>query len=260
MTEFTTALVAGLIGLVGTMAGGAATAWAAKISAHKNAEAVRRQVQDQAESEHAHWLRQQRLAAYEGFLDAWDECTHRRTELTRPVDDSAHDALRGELSRSASRMMERARRISLLGPEEVSLAAEAISRATQENIEKEDKYGQYVKSALLQAREHERQIRELSPPAQSDDLKEVLRHADDLERLQGLYSVEQLDGIVGQAERSVNEMEELRQRMAAFAEFGRDFNDRAESFLQDFRRNIEVAESSRTGFAQTVRKAIATPH
>ncbi|MEU1791255.1 hypothetical protein ABZ553_36370 [Streptomyces sparsogenes] len=259
MTEFTTALVAGLIGLVGTVTGAAATAWAAKIGANKNAEAVRGQAQDQATSEHAHWLRQQRLASYEGFLDAWDECIRKRTELTRPVDDSAHDALRMELSRSASCMMERARRISLLGPEEVSLAAESISRATLENIEKEDKYGQYIKSALLQVREQERQIRELSVPLQSEELREVLRHVDDLERLQELYSVEQLEKIVDQMEHSVNEGEELHRRLVVLAELGREVNDEAKRFLENFKRNIQVAEESRVVFTQTVRNAIASP-
>ena len=225
----------------------------------KNAEAVRGQVRDQAVSEHAHWLRQQRLATYEGFLDAWDECTRRRTELARPVDESAHAALRMELSQSASRMMERARRISLLGPEAVSLSAEAISRATMENIAKEDKYGKYIKSALSRAREQERQMRELSHSTQSEDFSEVLRHVNSLEKLQELYSVEELEGIVGQAEHSVNEMEELHRRMETFAELGHEINVEATQFLEDFERNIQVTEESRVVFVQTVRKAISSP-
>jgi acetyl-CoA carboxylase carboxyltransferase component len=97
VTEFTTALVAGLIGLIGTGTGAAATAWAAKIGAIKNIEAARGQAQDQATHEHAHWLRQQRLVAYEGSLDAWDECTRKRKELTSSVDDIQQAALRAEL-------------------------------------------------------------------------------------------------------------------------------------------------------------------
>ncbi|MEU6079565.1 hypothetical protein [Streptomyces sp. NPDC047108] len=259
MTEFSTALVAGLIGLVGTAIGAAATAWAAKIGASKNAEALQGQVQHQAASEHAHWLRQQRLASYEGFLGAWDECTRKRTELTRPVDESAHEALRVELSESASRMMERARRISLLGPEAVSLAAEAISRATLENIKKEDKYGRYIKSALLQAREQECQIRELAHPLQSEELREVLRQVGDLERLRERYSVDQLEEFVGQAERSMNEMGELRRRMEIFAELGREVQHEATRFLEEFKRNMQVAEENRVVFVQTVRGAITSP-
>ncbi|MEV5599344.1 hypothetical protein [Streptomyces sp. NPDC052496] len=259
MTEFVTALVAGLIGLIGTVTGAAATAWAAKSGAKMNAKAMRGQVQDQAASEHAHWLRQQRLAAYEGFLDAWDECSRARTELTRSVGDSARDALRAELSRSASRMMERARRISLLGPEEVSLAAEAISKATMDNIKKEDKYGQYIKVELSKMREQERQMREMSPNLQLAEFREVLRHVDDLERLQELYSIDQLERILVQAEHSMSEAEELRRKMEAFANLGHEVNVAAKRFLEDFSRNIQIAEESRVIFVQTIRNAITHP-
>lgn len=263
VTEFTTALVAGLIGLIGTLIGAAATARAARIGADKNVEAARGQVQDQAAGEHAHWLRQQRLTAYEGFLDAWDACTRKRQELTRPVQDSEHPDQRLELRRSASQMMERARRISLLGPEEVSLAAEAISKVTMENIEEEDKFGIYAESAVSRVREQQREIEELSsvvlPGLQSEEFREVLRHANDPERIQALYSVEQIENIMRLAERSMQESEELHRKMMAIAHFGDEFNNETARFLEAFSHNIQIAEESRVLFVQTVRTAIASP-
>ncbi|MFE6816126.1 hypothetical protein [Streptomyces sp. NPDC057677] len=259
MTELTTALIAGLIGLIGTVVGAAATAWAARTTANKSAEALRGQAQDQAANEHAHWLRQQQLTTCEGFLDAWDECTRKRKELSRPVEESEHHAVRAELSRSASLMMERARRISLLGPEDVSLAAEEISRATLENIEKEDKFGQYIKSALSRLREEEGQIQSALPSPQLGDLREALRHVDDLERLQELYSLEQLEGIVDEAGRSITETEDLLRRLAAFEDLGREISTVAARFVADFKRNLQVAEESRAVFTQTARSAIARP-
>lgn len=258
VTEFTTALVAGLIGLIGTGIGAAATAWAAKIGATKNIEAVHGQVQDQAANEHSHWLRQQRLASYEGFLDAWDACTRKRKDLAQTMADSQHDALRAELRQSALHMMERARHISLLGPEEVSQAAEVISKATQENVEKEDKYGQYVESTLSRIRDQERQLRDVSPNLQLEDLREALRHVDDLGKLQEMYSVEQLEWIVDHAERSMREMEDWVRGMAVIEELGCEFNEKAMCFLEDFQRNLQATEESRVVFIRTVRDAIAS--
>jgi hypothetical protein len=68
--ELLIALVAAVFGLAGTVLGAVVAARATKVGADKNAETVRRQVADQAGAEHAHWLRQQRLNAYEGFLEA----------------------------------------------------------------------------------------------------------------------------------------------------------------------------------------------
>jgi hypothetical protein len=263
VTEFKIALIAGIIGLVGTVIGAAATAWAAKINAHKNVEAVRGQARDQGVNEHAHWLRQQRLVSYEGFLDAWDECTRIRQERADPAPSGEGAAGRVELRRTASRMMERARRISLLGPEEVSLAAEAISKVTMENIEKEDKFGEYAESAVSRLRAQEQEVRELvqvaMPGMRSDELREVIQNIHNLERLQELYSIEELERIVGLAEDSMRESEEIHARMTAIAELGEEFTTASERFLEEFQRNIQIAEESRMVFVQKVRNAIATP-
>lgn len=128
-----------------------------------------------------------------------------------------------------------------------------------ENIEKEDKYGQYIKSALSQVRDQERQINELlSRPPQSEDFRRVLLHIDDLEKIQELYSVEELEEIVDQAGGSVDNMEELHHRLEVFAELGREVNAESERFLEDFERNINLAEESREVFVQKVRNAISS--
>ncbi|MFJ9590127.1 hypothetical protein ACIRSD_41380 [Streptomyces acidicola] len=74
MTDFVVPLAIAVIGLVATGLGAVVGARAAKFGAEKNAEAVRRQVQDQGAVEHGHWMRQERLNTYESFLEAWDEC------------------------------------------------------------------------------------------------------------------------------------------------------------------------------------------
>ncbi|MGW5675414.1 hypothetical protein ACWEV4_10060 [Streptomyces sp. NPDC003860] len=259
MTEFTAALLTGLIGLIGAGIGASATAWAAKISASKNIEAARGQAQDQAENEHAHWLRQQRLAACEGFLDAWDECTRYRKELTLKADDNLHNALRADLRRSASLMLERARRISLLGPEGVSSAAETISKATLENVSKEDEFGQYVKQALRQIKEQERQIRDQTPDLPSEEFLQVLRNAGDLKKLQELYSIHQLEGIIEKAETRHREVEEYHRRLGILAEMAREFNEEGARFIEAFKHNIQVSEETRVTFLRTVRSAITGP-
>lgn len=69
------AVVAGGFGLVGTLLGGVAAAWGGSMAATRTAAAARQQALDQAVTDHAHWLRQQRLEAYEGLLGAYDEMT-----------------------------------------------------------------------------------------------------------------------------------------------------------------------------------------
>lgn len=60
-------------------------------------------------------------------------------------------------------MLERARRIAILGPGEVSQAAESISEAMLKNIEREDEFGKYMESAVSRMREQQNQIHNLAP-------------------------------------------------------------------------------------------------
>ncbi|MFE3774866.1 hypothetical protein [Streptomyces sp. NPDC059122] len=125
--------MAAVFGLAGTVLGAVVAARATKVGADKNAETVRQQVEDQAAAEHAHWLRQQRLNAYEGFLEAWDECLR----LTRASADPQDGDPPGvePLRAAAGRMTERARRIALLGPPAVTQAAEELAETMQQDVD-----------------------------------------------------------------------------------------------------------------------------
>ncbi|WP_146057520.1 hypothetical protein [Streptomyces sp. SM12] len=259
MDEGTVAVIAAGCGLLGSLLGAAFTAWATKAGADKSADAVRGQAYDQAANEHAHWLRQQRLSACEGFLDAWDECTRRRKELARPAEEGQHRPHHAELHQAATRMLERARRISILGPDEVAKSAQSISDATMENIEKEDRFGRYIVTAAARIREQGSHIRELSPDLKFEQLEQVLTHAGDLEKMQELYSIEDLERIVESVDRSMAESEEWLRRMAIFGELGDEINNEGARFLEDFKHNIQVTEENRAVFVLTVRNSIATP-
>ncbi|MCX4559661.1 hypothetical protein [Streptomyces sp. 2-1] len=117
-------------------------------------------------------------------------------------------------------MLERARRISILGPEEVAQAAQKISDATMENIEREYKFGQYIEATVARLREQEGRVRELSPDLKFEQLNQVLTHAGNLESSQELYSIEELERIIGNADRSMKAGEEWLSRMIAFGELG----------------------------------------
>lgn len=86
MKDFVIPLVIAVIGLAATGLGAVVGARAARFGAEKNAESVRRQVQDQGAVEHGHWLRQQWLSTYESFLEAWDECL-RFTQASGDIQD-----------------------------------------------------------------------------------------------------------------------------------------------------------------------------
>lgn len=128
-----------------------------------------------------------------------------------------------------------------------------------ENIEREDKFGQYIEAAVARLREQERHVRELSPDLKFDQLNQVLAHAGDLESLQGLYSIEDLERILENAEHSLGEGEEWLSRMTAFGELGNKINVEGARFLEDFKRNIQVTEESRAVFVRTMRNSIASP-
>ncbi|WP_129307715.1 hypothetical protein [Streptomyces sp. L2] len=132
MKDFVIPLAIAVIGLAATGWGALVGARAARFGAEKNAEAVRRQVQDQGAVEHGHWTRQERMTAYESFLGAWDECL-RITQT--PAEDHASDSAALETLRVAAvRMAERARRIAILGPLDVARAAESLSKTMERDV------------------------------------------------------------------------------------------------------------------------------
>ncbi|MET7719057.1 hypothetical protein [Streptomyces sp. NPDC005407] len=120
MDQGVAALIAAGFGVLGTVVGGAAAVWGAKIGAERSAQAVKQQVKDQAAAEHAHWLRQQRLEAYERFDDNYSQLSRLVVRIEGDI-SSAPDLIR-DLARCSSR-------IDILGPLEVSFRAVQIATA-----------------------------------------------------------------------------------------------------------------------------------
>ncbi|WP_326780804.1 hypothetical protein OG481_13800 [Streptomyces longwoodensis] len=129
MKELVLALVAAVFGLAGTVVG----ARAAKKGALISAEATLQQVRDQADVDQAHWLRQQRLQAYEGFLAAWDECLRIIDSVGLPGRSDSPGI--NPLKEATGRMAERARRIDILGPAEVARAAEELAVSIRRDVD-----------------------------------------------------------------------------------------------------------------------------
>ncbi|WP_030580432.1 hypothetical protein [Streptomyces globisporus] len=118
MDQGIAALIAAAFGFLGTGVGGAAAVWGAKVGAERSAEAVRQQVQDQAAVEHAHWLRQQRLEAYEQFEDLYGEISRLVASGVSEDLDPATESIRALARWSA--------RIDILGPPLVAEHAENV--------------------------------------------------------------------------------------------------------------------------------------
>lgn len=129
MKELALALVAAVFGLAGTVVG----ARAAKKGALISAEVTLQQVRDQANIDQGHWLRQQRLQAYEGFLAAWDECLRIVDSVGLPGISESPGI--NPLKEATGRMAERARRIDLLGPAEVARAAEELAVSIRRDVD-----------------------------------------------------------------------------------------------------------------------------
>ncbi|WP_326692306.1 MULTISPECIES: hypothetical protein [unclassified Streptomyces] len=129
MKELVLALVAAVFGLAGTVVG----ARAAKKGALISAEVTLQQVRDQADVDQAHWLRQQRLQAYEGFLAAWDECLRIIDSVGLPGSSDSPGI--NPLKEATGRMAERARRIDILGPAEVARAAKELAVSIRRDVD-----------------------------------------------------------------------------------------------------------------------------
>lgn len=137
-------MATGVFGVIGAAIGGLAAAWGTRTGAERAALAAQRQVRDQAVAEHLHWLRQQRLEAYEGFMRAYDSFARvatnsllaaerrsesgqsRRIPLSADLPSGSEVAAMGEQVRV---MEERSARISVLGPPPVEECAVALTRA-----------------------------------------------------------------------------------------------------------------------------------
>ncbi|MEU0060555.1 hypothetical protein [Streptomyces sp. NPDC006334] len=75
------AILAGAIGVAGTSLGGLSANYGTKIGAEANAAALLQQVRRQTEAERSQWVRGRRAAAYQQFLEVWDEYTLTRFQV-----------------------------------------------------------------------------------------------------------------------------------------------------------------------------------
>lgn len=111
--------------LGGAVAGGLAAVRGARVGAVTGAQALRDQVKDQAATEHAHWLREQRRAAYTLFISAAQLAQEKAMNFAvDPSDDNMdelHDAVADLASLSGS--------ITLIGPESIQRSADRVIEA-----------------------------------------------------------------------------------------------------------------------------------
>ncbi|WP_328544410.1 hypothetical protein [Streptomyces europaeiscabiei] len=141
MDEGTAALIAGLAGTAGAIAGAVVGAVAAvrgaRIGAEKAAETARLQVQDQASIDHEHWLRQQRIEAYSEFLTVYDDSTvvagrtRKKIVEMEPAAGQPEEDLR-ELKEIVHRLRQVRQRVKLVGPETIHTRATALEDSVQD--------------------------------------------------------------------------------------------------------------------------------
>ncbi|MFD7222836.1 hypothetical protein ACFV9P_17645 [Streptomyces sp. NPDC059892] len=261
MKDFVIPLVLAVIGLAATGLGAVVGARAARFVAEKSAEAVRRQVQDQGSVEHAHWLRQQRFSAYESFLEAWDECL-RITQASAEA-DAPHSMGLEDLPLAADRMAERARRIAILGPPDVTHAAESLTGTMQEDIKVAVRFIEVARTAVAEVdgrpvsaeavseateeyRQRSRQVAELvaAHRRQGRDLRELDGHP---LLLAVMESMERYRQVSGEA------------REALTANFERLSAAASEAFSMGdvLMRNKEARQLIRERFTSAAREAIS---
>lgn len=254
------ALVAAGFGLAGTVLGAVVAARATTAGADKNAETVRRQVADQATAEHSHWLRQQRLNAYDGFLEAWDECLR----LTQTSSDSRNGDLPSTdpLRDAAGRMAERARRIALLGPPEVTESAEDLAETMQQDV---DATAKFIEAAEIgHSAMGERPADIAAVQAATNDFQErtgqlqellatAYEHGESVDGHPLLSEVlESADRHRAASQKALGDLQANSDQLSALL-------DQASEMVDLLKRNQAARELSREQFTTAVRKALGTP-
>lgn len=261
MKDFVIPLVIAVIGLAATGLGAVVGARATKFGAEKSAEAIRRQVQDQGAIEHGHWLREQRFSTYESFLEAWDECL--RITQASAADDAPDSTGLEDLRLAADRMAGRARRIAILGPPEVTDAAESLAATMQEDVKVAVRFIEVTQAAIAavdgrpipieavseatdEYRHRSQQLTELVSDhrSQGRDLRELDGHP--LLRA-ALESMEQYRRTSGKAREALSANVE---RISAAA-------SEAFSMADVLTRNREARELSREQFTSAARQALS---
>ncbi|MDN3053230.1 hypothetical protein PH213_01425 [Streptomyces sp. SRF1] len=261
MKDFAVPLVIAVIGLAATGLGAVVGARATKFGAEKSAEAARRQVQDQGAIEHGHWLRQQRFSTYESLLEAWDECL--RLTQASAADDGPDSTGLEDLRLAADRMAGRARRIAILGPPEVTHAAESLAETMQEDVKVAVRFIEVAQAAITavdglpvpieamseatdEYQHGNQQLAELVSDhrSQGRDLRELDGHP--LLRA-AMESMEQYRQTSGKAREALNANVE---RISAAA-------SEAFSMADVLTRNREARELSREQFTSAAREALS---
>ncbi|MFF0009989.1 hypothetical protein [Streptomyces sp. NPDC005374] len=256
MKELVLALVAAVFGLAGTIVG----ARAAKKGALISAEVTLQQVRDQANVDHAHWLRQQRLQAYEGFLAAWDECLRIVDSVGLPGNSDPPGI--NPLKEATGRMAERARRIDILGPAEVARAAEELAISIRRDVDLATKLME-VAEAQQPAAER---ITNATAPAMASAVEAMEQAVRQMQELaaEAIEDVRVPPGADAMFE-AFDRAEELANAAIAQAHEGSDdfavFLDQATAILTELKSNQEAREGIRGWFTAAARRTLdsATP-
>ncbi|GFN05590.1 hypothetical protein ACTFBT_20695 [Streptomyces microflavus] len=124
MDQGTAALIAGLAGalgaLGGALTGGIAAVRGARIGAETAAVAARQQVQDQAATEHAHWLRERRQETYGIFLAAAQEVQRMAQPLVVALYvEQRRDSQLNDAQQAVSKLCDLGNNVSLIGPDRI---------------------------------------------------------------------------------------------------------------------------------------------
>ncbi|MGW7487153.1 hypothetical protein [Streptomyces sp. NPDC054786] len=253
MKELVLALVAAAFGLAGTVVG----ARAAKKGALISAQVALQQVRDQADVDQAHWLREQRFQAYEGFLAAWDECLRILHSVGLPGDSESPGP--NPLKEAAGRMTERARRIDILGPSEVAQAAEELADSIRRDVDIATELLKILESYVPAGR---RIANETGPAmsAAAEAMNEATR------QMQEMVAEPEEIGRVPQGAAALFESFERAEELAEAAisrgnadlEEFEGFLERAAVIVDDLKRNQAARERTRDQFTTAARHTLAS--
>ncbi len=250
------AFVAAVFGLAGTVVG----ARAAKKGALISAEVTLQQVRDQADVDQAHWLRQQRLQAYEGFLAAWDECLRIIDSVGLPGQPDSPGI--NPLKEAAGRMVERARRIEILGPAEVARAAEELAVSIRRDVD--------LATKLMELAESQRPAAERITSGTLPAMTSAVAAMEEATRQMQELTTEEIDDVrvppgADAMFEAFERAEELANAAIAQAHEVNDefavFLDQATAIVAELKSNQEARENTRERFTTAARRTLdsATP-
>lgn len=190
-------------------------------------------------------MRQERMNAYESFLEAWDECL--RITQTSADAYSSDSADLEPLRVAAGRMAERARRIAILGPPIAARLAAEVQDATAE-MDGRPIDNDAVSEATAEFQRRSRDVANLvaSHREQGRDMRELDGHP----MLHGLMeSMQQYRRASGAARDALTENFE---RLSAASE-------QAFAMGDELIQNRKEHELSRERFTSAARTALSTP-